>query len=208
MRAVCQPISSCGATTAGTCITALPPYRKLEPTRVREPDGERLSRILYRLCVDIASSTVVDLLSRIPNPTEHHHDSAPGAGEMTREPNTLEIEDLALARREQASFGDIGDVARARLIGWQLQIGPILPKLEQGDPEVEVALVGDQLEMSLEQPADLGGRGKRVARVDQRDHGVDRGILHAAARNDAGAVGAVRQIHRERHRAVPRWQRG
>src|SRR6476646_7372147 len=203
MRAVCQPISSCGATTAGTCIPALPPYRKLEPTPVREPNGERLSRILYLLCVDIASSTVVDLLSRIPNSTEHHHDSAPGAGEMAREPDALKVQDLALARRKQAAFRDIGDVARARLVGWQLQIDSILPELEQRDPEVEVALVGDQLEMSLEQPADFGGRGERVARVDQRDHGLDRGILHAAARNDAGAVGAVRQIPREGHRAVP-----
>ena len=82
---------------------------------------------------DVLAGAVVNLPAGLFNHAEHSDHPAPRLQLTADQAHALEIQALALARRQQPAMAEVIDVARARPIGGELNVLALGRQLVEGD---------------------------------------------------------------------------
>jgi|HubBroStandDraft_1064217.scaffolds.fasta_scaffold218466_1 hypothetical protein len=182
--------SSCGLRAAPQSFC----HGKLDIAGARPLYLQRQLGILKRLITYVFSRSVIDLSSGPLNNAEHQHNAAGSLQLMTHQSHTMEVPTLTLAWGQKPPVTDVASVAGSRLAKGKLKVLTARGQFIEGDVEVEVFFVGDELEPSGKKSADLRSTGKRVA---QEDKPVARIQIFAedASRHHAVYVTAISEVN-------------
>src|SRR6266545_4065115 len=132
-----------------------PTNRQLHVAVREPPDLQRLLRVGDRFVAHILPRTVVDLASGLLDDAHDGHDPAAGLELLAHQADALEVEAMALARRQQAALAEVAVVADADPERRQLEVLAALRLLVERDVDVEVLLVRDEVEVARKESADL-----------------------------------------------------
>jgi hypothetical protein len=91
---------------------------------------------------------------------------------MTHQSHAAELQTLTLPGRQEPTVTEIANVAGPRPKGRELKILTGRRQLVQSNVEIKISLVGDELNPSRKQSADLGGCGKLVTHKNKPVAGI------------------------------------
>src|SRR5689334_9157426 len=123
--------------------------RQVEVAGFHPSNSEWLYRVGNRLVIHVLSRTVIDLLSGVLNGCEHdHHTTSRGELAADHAEFLPEVQALQLARPQQMSNAQAGNIACARGEWRKLKVPAVFGQLVRCDRKIEILLVDNQLQVS------------------------------------------------------------